>query len=135
VSRLVAALVLALALVVPSWANENPFFDVKGLAPHVVNFTTEKAAQDLAQTRRVVYFFAADWCELCAADLEQLRHRTAELPADVTIVLVDFEDSDDLRLKYGIPLQDVFLQIDATGKKKTLWVGGGIPALLKKIKD
>lgn len=116
-------------------AEENPFFDVKGLAPTLVNFTTEADALSLAQTRRVVYFFAADWCELCAADLAELRTKASEVPADVTFVLVDFENSDKLRGKYGIPLQDVFLQIDSLGKKKTLWVGGGLANLKKKIKD
>lgn len=133
-NRLLLTLTLIL-IAAAAAAEDNPFFDVKGLAPTVVNFTTEQAALGLAKTRRVVYFFAADWCELCAADLAELRTKTAEVPADVTLVLVDFDNADDLRVKYGIPLQDVFLQIDSLGKKKTLWVGGGVAALKKKIKS
>lgn len=117
------------------WAEENSFFDVRGLAPTLVNYTGEVDALALAQTRRVVYFFAADWCELCAADLHQLKTRPAELPADVTVVLVDYENSYDLKKKYGVPLQDVFVQIDKTGKRLIMWVGGGLASLKKNLKS
>lgn len=113
--------------------HETDFFDTTGLAPALVNFSTEAEAQKLAQTRKVIYFFAAEWCELCRADLHQLKTRTKEIPPDTTIVLVDFDNADELRIKYGIPLQDVFLRIDAQGKKVKLWVGGGLAALKKNV--
>lgn len=119
----------------PAAAQENSFFDVTGLAPAVVNYTGEADALALAQTRRVVYFFAADWCERCAADLQQLRTRTAEVPADVTIVLVDYENSRDLKKKYNVPVQDLFVQIDRQGARRTVWVGGGLASLHKNLKD
>ena len=128
-------LLLLAVFVAPLVAEDNPFFDVKGLAPTVVNYTSEADALALAQTRRVVYFFAADWCELCAADMAELRTKTSEIPSDVTLIVVDFDNAGDLRIKYGIPLQDVFLQIDSQGKKKALWVGGGVAALKKKVKS
>jgi len=133
--KFLVVVLAALAAALPLAAETNPFFDVTGLAPALVNFTSEKDAQELAKTRRVVYFFAADWCELCQGDLHLFRTRTGEIPADVTLVLVDFDNADELRLKYGIPLQDVFLQIDAEGRKKTLWVGGGLKSLQTKIKS
>jgi len=132
-NRVLLALLLGW-VAAPLAAEENPFFNVRGLAPSLVNFTTEADALALAQTRRVVYFFAADWCERCEADLTQFRNRTAEIPADVTLVLVDYEESYDLKKKYGVPVQDVFVQIDPAGNRRIVWVGGGLAALKKNLK-
>lgn len=133
--RKATLVLLATLATLPLAAEDNPFFDVKGLSPALVNFTGEDDALALAQTRRVVYFFAADWCELCEADLSQLKARVSEIPSDVTIVLVDYENSYDLKKKYGIPLQDVFVQIDKAGARRIVWVGGGLAALKKNLKS
>lgn len=129
------ALFIAATLAAQSDTTQaRDFFDVSSLAPAIISFSTESVAQELAQTRKVVYFFAAEWCELCRADLDQLKAQTKDFPPDTTVILVDFDNADELRMKYAIPLQDVFLQIDARGKKLKLWVGGGLNALKKHIK-
>lgn len=109
------------------------FFDIEDLAPQVTPFENEEAALKLARDYRVVYFFGASWCDLCRKSLKSFRDRKAEIPPDVRIILVDFDNADDLRIKYAIPLQDVFVQIDARGNRQALWVGGGLDKLKRKI--
>jgi hypothetical protein len=46
-----------------------------------------------------------------------------QIPSDLTIVVVDFDNSDDLRKKYGITVQHTFVQIDATGESLKKWSG------------
>jgi thiol-disulfide isomerase/thioredoxin len=51
-------------------------FDLSGLAPGVLPFSTEAAAQALASRKNVVYFFAASWCPTCRETYRDLKANT-----------------------------------------------------------
>lgn len=71
----------------------------------------------------VVLFFHAGWCPNCRATEENLNADLAGIPSDLTIVKVDFDNSDQLRQKYGVTTQHTFVQIDANGEQITKWSG------------
>lgn len=72
---------------------------------------------------RVVMFFNASWCSTCKIARDNFESSLDQIPSDLTIVVVDFDNSDDLRKKYGITVQHTFVQIDANGESLKKWSG------------
>jgi len=60
-----------------------------------------------------ILFFHADWCPQCKA-LEQ-DILAADIPSDVTIFEVDYDNSQQLKEKYGITLQTTLVSVDTDG--------------------
>ena len=89
-----------------------------------VIFTTLEAAEALAAKQPTVLFFAADWCPYCQADLRDINANGSRL-GDVAIVVANYDTAKDLKAKYGITVQDTFVQIDAMGAQKAIWRSGG----------
>jgi len=99
-----------------------------------------KVATDNAINNRRVFFFYASWCPTCkSADLD-LKSNLRDLPADVVVLRVNYNDSEtdqeekDLAKKYGITYQHTFVQIDDQGKEVTKWNGGKTEELIANIK-
>jgi len=99
-------------------------YNLKGLGPQVVPFTTLKDAMMMGKANStVVYFFAATWCPDCQATYKDLKAHFTTLPKDFLIVFVNYDKSKDLEKKYGITAQHTFLIVGPTGEKKKLWSG------------
>lgn len=82
----------------------------------------QASAADYSGTK-VVYFFNASWCSTCKVARDNFEASLTEIPADLTIVLVDFDDSQDLRVAYGVTIQHTFVQIDDNGGLLNKWSG------------
>ena len=95
-------------------------------------FTTLDAAQALAAKHPTVLFFAADWCPYCQADLRDINANGDRL-GEVAIVVADYDKATELKAKYRITAQDTFVQIDANGKQKAIWAGGGVDGILSHL--
>ena len=96
-------------------------YNLTGLGKQVVAFTTEAAAQTLAQKQTVVYFFAATWCPDCQATYKDVKANFSKLPMNFTLVFVNYDKAKDLRAKYGITAQHTFILLGAMGEKKKVW--------------
>lgn len=98
-----------------------------------VLFTNLQDAVALAKKGPTVLFFSADWCPSCQADLRDINALGSRL-GTITIVVVDYDHSADLKAMYGITVQDSFVQIDAKGGKLGAWNGGGVEGVLSHVK-
>jgi thiol-disulfide isomerase/thioredoxin len=94
-----------------------------------VIFTTLEAAEVLAAKRPTVLFFSADWCPYCQADLRDINANGSRL-GNIAIVVANYDKTAELNAKYGITVQDTFVQIDAAGAEKAIWTGGGVDGIL-----
>lgn len=90
-------------------------------------------------SRRVLYFYA-NWCPTCLPANEDFNAKADQIPEDVTVIRVNYNDSDTdsdekgLAEKYGITYQHTFVQIDSEGNEIAKWNGGQIKELLENIK-
>ncbi len=98
-------------------------FDLGGLAPGVLPFSTEAAAQALASRKQVVYFFAASWCPTCRETYRDLKANAGSIPDDLVIVVVNYDKSAELKTKYGVTYQHTFVTIGQAGEKLKAWSG------------
>ena len=71
----------------------------------------------------VVLFFAADWCPTCQEATKNLEADPAAIPTGLAIVRVDYDNSDELKQKYGVTTQHTFVQVDADGNELAKWTG------------
>lgn len=82
-----------------------------------------EGGKDMYGEGDVVLFFAADWCPTCQEATENLEADPAAIPAGLAIVRVDYDNSDELKQKYGVTVQHTFVQVDADGNEIAKWNG------------
>ena len=98
-------------------------FDLSGMAPGVLPFSTEASAQALAARRQVVYFFAASWCPTCRETYRDLKANTGSIPDDLVVVVVDYDKSAALKTRYDVTYQHTFILIGPAGEARKSWSG------------
>lgn len=76
-----------------------------------------------AETGKVIIFFYATWCPSCRSLDRDIRGNINDVPSDVTILIADYDNSADLKQKYGITTQHSFVQVDAEGNELNKWFG------------
>lgn len=74
-------------------------------------------------SEKVVLFFNAQWCSTCKSARANFEANLANFPANLTIVLVDYDTALGLRKTYGVTLQHTFVQVDVNGKELAKWSG------------
>lgn len=91
-------------------------------------YAPEKLA--LANSGDVVLFFRASWCPTCKAVDSDIRSKSTSIPGGLTILDVDYDNSSDLKKKYGVTYQHTFVQVSADGSLIKKWSGSPTLAAL-----
>ena len=107
-----------------SEVSESEMSESEEVVPAAGSFITlaeYEGGKDTYAGNDVVLFFNASWCSTCKEARENLE--ADPIPAGLTIVKVDFDDSDELRQKYGVTVQHTFVQIDSDGNELAKWNG------------
>lgn len=95
-------------------------------------FSPEKIAR--AATEDVVLFFKADWCPSCRAVDADIKANPTKIPSGLNILEVNYDNSVELKKKYGVTYQHTFVQVDAQGKLLKKWSGSGtLTALVAEV--
>lgn len=81
----------------------------------------EESKLALANTGDVVLFFKADWCPSCRALEKDILSKKDQIPADLTILTLDYDTELELRKKYGVTTQHTLVQVDSQGNKIKKW--------------
>ena len=68
-----------------------------------------------------VYFFHASWWPICQGIDKEINADMSKIPAGVTMIKTDFDNSTDLRQKYGVTTQYTFVQVDSNGSETAQW--------------
>jgi thiol-disulfide isomerase/thioredoxin len=86
--------------------------------PGFYGFYGDDGVDDYAQT---ILFFTADWCPSCVNVDEEIQKDKKQIPTDVAIVKVDFDDDEGLRETYNVDKQHTFILIGVDGKEIKRW--------------
>lgn len=99
-------------------------------------YSPEALAAATVGNQKAVIFFHASWCPTCKAASEDFQANIDKIPGDVTILKADYDTETELKKKYGVVMQDTFVQIDSTGKELSKWNSGGegVKTLLANLK-
>ena len=93
-------------------------------------YAPEKLAK--AKDGNIVLYFRASWCPLCKVLDADIRAHLKDIPANLTILDVDYDNSTELKKKYGVTYQHTLVQVDAEGNMITKWSGSSSLATLAK---
>lgn len=94
------------------------------MAPSVGSYevySPEKLA--LADTGHVVLFFRASWCPTCRGLDKDIRAHLDTIPGNLAILDVNYDDSTELKKKYGVTYQHTLVQVDSSGNLIKKWMG------------
>jgi len=72
----------------------------------------------------IVLAFTADWCPSCRALEADLERNAAEIPSNLTILDLDFDNDVDFKKQYGVTTQHTLVQVDNEGNLIQSWRGG-----------
>lgn len=87
---------------------------------------SQEAFDDASDKTRLL-FFHASWCPQCRALDESIMSEQA-LPSEVVIYKVDYDNSQDLRQRYGVTIQTTVVRVDARGEKVASYVAYDSPS-------
>ncbi len=73
-----------------------------------------------------VLFFNAAWCPTCQIAKKNFSENANSLPDGLHILDLDFDDNQDLRVRYGVTVQHTFVQVDENGELIKKWTGSFI---------
>lgn len=97
-------------------------------------YSPEKIAMASAD-HDIVLFFKANWCPSCRTVDTDIKANLSKIPEDLTILDVDYDNSKDLKKKYGVTYQHTFVQVDKGGNLIKKWSGSPtLKALVSEIK-
>jgi thioredoxin 1 len=82
-------------------------------------YSPEKISK--AENGKVVLFFRAGWCPTCRALDSDIRTHLKDIPADLTILDVDYDNSTALKQKYGVTYQHTLVRVDENGELIKKW--------------
>ncbi len=88
-----------------------------------ISYETYSAAPEKYSASNVVLFYNAYWCSTCKAARDGFESGLGEIPEDLTIVLVDFDENTEMRKKHDVIVQHTFIQIDSAGNELQRWYG------------
>lgn len=95
---------------------------------------TDYSPEKIAEADGAVLFFKASWCPSCRTADANIKKNAGDIPAGLTILGVDFDNSKDLKIKYGVTSQHTYVQVDAQGNLIKKWVGGNtLAGVLDKV--
>jgi thiol-disulfide isomerase/thioredoxin len=82
-----------------------------------------------------IYFFHASWCPICREIEKEINADMSKIPADVTLIKTDFDNSIDLRQEYGVTTQYTFVQVDNSGAETAQWSATSLADAIGGIKS
>lgn len=83
--------------------------------------------------KTVLFFAATTWCSNCAALDTEIKKRVSELPSNVTILKVDYDNDNQTKAKYGVTLQTTLVLLDGNGKETKRWIGSTFDDLVQNL--
>lgn len=82
---------------------------------------SEQALAEAGPDDTVVLFFSAVWCSTCKVLRDDIAANQQSIPENVRVLLVDFDDSTELKQQYGVTYQHTLVQVDRTGLGIARW--------------
>lgn len=98
-----------------------------GSQPSAGNYVAYSADAIAAANGTKVLFFHAPWCPQCKALDASIK--AGPIPANTTIIKVDYDSSQALKQKYGVTTQTTLVLVDDNGNLVKKYVAYSTPSL------
>lgn len=118
-----------------SKSQDNSSFSNKALVNRVnyLNYSEQYSSSSKRTSKTLLFFAATTWCQTCSQLDKEIMERSQELPSDLTILKVDYDNDKVTKAKYGVTAQHTLIQLDNNGNEVKRWIGGNFDALIQNI--
>lgn len=107
-------------------SNENTPVTIENIqdnnSAESVGVYTDYDKSKLTDNKNIL-FFAARWCPSCRNLDQDILKNLSKIPGDLTILKVDFDSQQNLRIEYGVTMQHTLVQVDKEGRQINKWSG------------
>jgi thioredoxin 1 len=98
-----------------------------------IDYSIENLAANSAGKN--IIFFKASWCPTCKTVDADITTNLSKIPAGVNIMKTDYDNSTELKKKYGVTQQHTFVVVDKDGNKISSNIGAPtLDAVLALVK-
>ncbi|MEX0895859.1 MAG: thioredoxin family protein [Patescibacteria group bacterium] len=105
----------------------------KRLAESYLEYSPEALQSAHNQENTVVLYFWAPWCSTCSTLDHDLQDGIAQVPDDITLLRVNYDEETELKQRFNVVTQHTFVQLTANNEPITVWVGGEIEELVENL--
>jgi len=103
------------------------------ITPNYFEYTPVTLASAQENGNVVLFFAATKWCNTCAALDKELKERGDELPENITILKIDYDNDGERKKQYEVVTQHTMILEDSDGNEIKRWIGGGIVTLIDQV--
>lgn len=100
-----------------------------------LDYSNQNLIQAKKNGKTVLFFAATTWCTTCSALDEEIKKRSNQLPSNITILKVDYDQDKPMRNQYAVTTQHTLVVLDQNGNELKRWIGGNFDALLQEVKE
>jgi len=83
----------------------------------------------------ILFFAATAWCQTCSELEKEILSRVNEIPTDMTILKVDYDNDKAMNAKWSVTSQHTLVVLDENSKEVKRWIGGGFDTLLQQVNE
>jgi len=83
----------------------------------------------------ILFFAATTWCQTCSELEKEILSRVNEIPTDMTILKVDYDNDKAMNAKWSVTSQHTLVVLDENSKEVKRWIGGGFDTLLQQVNE
>ena len=81
----------------------------------------------------VLFFAATLWCQTCSELEKEILERQSEIPRDVTILKVDYDNDKAMNARWGVTSQHTLIVLNEKGEEAKRWIGGNFDAMIRNM--
>lgn len=99
------------------WDNQDEMMDKQKIMWIYTDYDMSKLTQD----KDNILFFHAWWCPACVKANKNFESQ--EIPENLNILKVDYDNSSDLKKKYWVKMQHTFVLVNESWEMLKQWSG------------
>ncbi len=77
------------------------------------DYNADAVSKAVMSGKHVALFFSASRCPTCKTLHQELNNKLSSIPSNAIIFKVDYDNSSDLKKKYGVTVQHTIVSLDA----------------------
>ena len=98
-------------------------------------YSDQNLVSSKSKGNSVLFFAATRWCQSCSALEDEILKRSKEIPSDITILKVDYDNDRAMNTKYSVTAQHTLVVLDSEGNEIKRWLGGDFDNMIHELEE
>ena len=88
-----------------------------------LDYSNQSFITSQKNVRTLLFFAATTWCSNCIELAKGIKAHISELPKDITILKVDYDNDKETKATYAVTQQTTLVLLDKNGRETKRWIG------------